>query len=66
MQPYQNFMYQPNMYQPNSGYIPTQNYVNTNYSQSYLPQVKVVNDFAEITANDVSMSVPFSIFAKMI
>ena len=59
--PYQNsyFPQQINFpqYQPQSNFTSFQQLNNQ-------PQVKVVNDFSEITANDVPMNVPFSIFAK--
>lgn len=58
--PYQNTYY-PQMnyqqYQSQNNFTPFQQTMNQ-------PQVKVVNDFSEITANDVPMNVPFSIFAK--
>lgn len=58
--PYQNTYY-PQMnyqqYQTQNNFTPFQQTISQ-------PQVKVVNDFSEITANDVPMNVPFSIFAK--
>jgi len=49
MNPYQNYMTIPQ---------------NTNYVQKQLINGKYVNDFSEITANDVPMDVPSSIFIK--
>lgn len=59
---YNNGFYQ--QYPIQQQYQPQFNY--QGYAQQVQPQVavKTVNDFGEITANDVSMQTPYSIFVK--